>query len=178
MLITEKILQDAIDVANRCLNHIYPKYIEPRNIIIKFTRAESYWAQITRSTAKPIGKYNDFIIKIGKLFEKIADPDLCKLRLEECMIHELIHTIPKCNNHGKYFKLMANKVNAMYPKYQIQTQTSGSRYGLAEPEPKKLYEIYCPNCGKKYYYSRKPKYDISKYRCNNCEFKFLEIKKL
>lgn len=28
--------------------------------------------------------------------------------------HELLHTLPNCNNHGKYWKMYANKVNRLF----------------------------------------------------------------
>ena len=122
-----KQIQQAVDNANTCLYSVYPKYIEPKNIIVKFTRARSYWATITQSTSKAIGKQKDFIIKIGELFNEIPDINLRNLRLEECMIHELIHTIPGCCNHGVRFKAIANKINRKYTQYDIQTQTDGEK---------------------------------------------------
>ena len=178
MKITTDMIQKAVDNANACLYSIYPKYIEPNFINIKFTNAKSYWAMIGQSTGKAIGNYHNFNMKIGKLFEMIPDPEVCILRLEECMIHELIHTIPSYMNHGYYFKSIANKINRKYPKYRIETQTEASRYGLPEFEAKNNYEIKCNHCGNISYRNRKLKYDISQYTCAKCGSDKLEIKKI
>ena len=171
-------IQAAIDNANTCLYSIYKNYIEPRDIVIQFTKAKSYWAMITRSTCKPIGKQLDFMIKISSLFDDIIDSGLRKLRLEECMIHELIHTIPGCNNHGTKFKRLAYRIGCKYPQYKIETQTSGERFGLPEYEPKYRYEIVCKHCGKSFYRCKKLKKPLTEYLCGNCGSDNLEIKNI
>lgn len=172
------LVQAAVSNANKCLHAVYPKYIEPDIINVTFTNAKSYWAMISQSTGKCIGDYKNFDIKIGKLFELIPNPELCIHRLEECMIHELIHTIPRCMNHGYYFKIVARKINLKYPKYNIETQTSGSRYGLPEIEAKRNYEITCTNCGNISYRNRNIRKNISDYICAKCGSDNLKIKKL
>ena len=178
MQITLEMIQEAVDIANMCLHSIYPKYKEPDTINITFTNAKSYWAMISQSTPKRLGNYRDFNIRIGKLFENIPTLDLCRHRLEECMIHELIHTIPRCMNHGYYFKSIARKINLKYPKYKIETQTEGSRYGLPEIEVKHNYEITCINCGNISYRNRNLRKPITNYICAKCGSDELTIKKL
>lgn len=178
MKLSVELVQAAVDNANKCLYSIYPNYVEPRFINIKFTKAKSYWAMISQSTSKPIGKYKDFNIRIGSLFELIPNDDLCIIRLEECMIHELIHTIPGCNNHGYKFKQIANRVNRKYCKYKIEVQTSGDRFGISAPEPQINYEIICKHCGARFYRSRRLKKPLSDYMCSICSSDNLEIKKI
>lgn len=175
---TEAQLQAAIDNGNSCLYSVYPNYVEPGNINFIFTKAQSYWANICQSTGKAIGKHKDFVIRIGSLFNLISDEDLRIHRLNECMIHELIHTIPGCNNHGRKFKQLASRINLKYPKYNIQTQTGVENYGITIAEQPKKYKIVCSHCGKTYYYTKKPKYSINEYQCSICKSDKLKLIKI
>lgn len=177
-MITVAELEAAIENANKCLLSVYPTYKEPDNINIKFTKAEGYWAKICRSVSINSSNEYNFNIQIGALFDKISDEKMRILRLEECMIHELIHTIPRCNNHGPNFKRIAQRINIKYPRYLIETQTATERYGLESTPIKKKYEIHCKDCGKIYYYGKKPRYDVSKYSCSKCGSDNLFLEKI
>lgn len=160
-------IEKAIDNAVKVLSSVYNKFDAPYINSITITNASSYWANIRR--VKSHGDVS-FSIRVSKTIELIPNEELAQRRLEETIIHELIHTIPGCMNHGSYFKHFCSLVNNNYPnRYVIKTRTNSEDYGVAiENKPKFKYEIVCTHCGKKYYYARKPKYDIRNYTCGKC----------
>jgi len=72
------------------------------------------------------------------------------------IIHELLHTVKGCMNHGEKWKLLANKVNKNYPQYEISRTTPLEFLGLENTESNKQYKyvIECTVCGKKWYRMR------------------------
>lgn len=155
------VIENALELAGNILLDTIPNFKVPNISRIKLTNASSYWANIGRDRDIP----DSFAMHISRTFEKIPNPDRAEIRFHSCMIHEMIHTIPGCNNHGKKFKKMCSLVNKKYPKYQIQTLTSSSEYGVDEESKTPKYICHCKDCNMKYFYFRKPNYDISRYIC-------------
>lgn len=166
MFITENIVRKAIKNANEVLKTVVPNYVEPLIRNIKITNATSYWAIIQKDKEHP-GTYN---LRVSKSFNLIPDEERAQNRIEECIIHELIHTLPRCWNHGRYFQGYAYRVNTKYRKYRVQTSTSNSEVGIEKPvaEKKPKYISTCKKCGKTSKWFRKPKYDIHMYCCSIC----------
>lgn len=167
-------IKKCINKANEYLYSVYSKYQEPDFIDLEFSKAEGYWAKIYKNDI-----YNNersFTIRLGGLFNLIEDRGKQLHRLQECMIHELIHTIPKCNNHGRNFKDMAIRIAYRYPEFNIQRETACEDFSIIPYERSKKYIITCQKCGKQYYYAKKPKYHISTYKCTCCGSDNLEIK--
>jgi len=73
--------------------------------------------------------------------------------LMNTLIHEYLHTCPKCMNHGKLWKHYAEMINSKY-HYHIKTRTSSAEKGIVD-ERKPKYVIECPHCHKQSYYYRK-----------------------
>ncbi len=92
--------------------------------------------------------------------------------IKNTIIHELIHCIPNCNNHGKEFKKYANYINKNLG-YTIKTtgnkredyQKSNLEY---QEEADYKYKIKCKNCGQEFYRKRISKNFTQKYRCGKC----------
>ena len=175
MKLCESDIRNAIENANYVLSYVCNngEFTKPYIKEIKITNAKSYWANVRRCD-------KGFAIRVSKLIELIPNEALAKRRLEETIIHELIHTMPGRMNHGPKFKSICNKVNRVFgDKYKIGTTTDSSDYGVKlEDKPKQKYIITCPDCGKVYYYSRKPKYHISMYNCSVCGKSHLELKEV
>ena len=169
--VTPKNIENALTLAGNILIETIPNFKIPNISRVKITNASSYWANIGRDRETP----NSFAIHISKTFEKIPDPIRAENRFHSCMIHEMIHTIPGCNNHGKKFKRMCSLVNKKYPKYQVQTSTSSEDYGIPRENKNPKYIIQCKECGKKYFYFKLPKYPISEYVCKCGKENTLEI---
>lgn len=102
--------------------------------------------------------------------------ELDKAIIKNTIMHELIHCIPFCNNHGKEFKQYAKLINEKlgyditrvgnkkedYQKSQIEYQE----------EEQYRYKIVCQKCGQEFYRKRLNKNFASKYRCGKCRGKF------
>lgn len=163
--LTESVINSGIENASKILSEVYPTFQVPNIWSIKVTNATSYWANIGRD--KKVR--SRFGMHISRTFEKIPDENLARLRFETCMIHELIHTIPGCNNHGNNFKRVGRMVKRKYPQYDICRCVSAEEFGVdkAEAKPAK-YLIRCEHCKHEYRYQRKPKYAISEYKCSKC----------
>lgn len=161
--------------ADQLLKSIAPSYIVPVIDNIKFTSANGYWAKIDKRNKKP----NHYNLIIGNLLNLIPDITLRQKRLNETILHEMIHTLPGCFNHGSTFKKYCVCLNKKYG-YSLQRTTGVSEYGIEVEHVKRKpkYLITCPHCGKQYHYTRKPVYDIHTYSCGRCGFSKLEIEAL
>lgn len=115
-------------------------------------------------------KYKKHHIEISKWVMDLDDKII-----KNTIIHELIHCIPYCCNHGQEFKKYANIINSKLD-YDITTvgnkkedfKKSNVEYVEATKEYK--YKIICLKCGKEYLRVRKPS-NLSKYRCSICNGK-------
>lgn len=99
--------------------------------------------------------------------------DLDENIIKNTIMHEIIHCLPNCNNHGKEFKKYANYINRNLG-YNI------TRLGNKEEDFKKSnleykektntykYKIICNKCGQIIYRQRLKKELIHKYRCGKC----------
>lgn len=96
--------------------------------------------------------------------------------IKNTIMHELIHCIAFCNNHGTKFKKYASYINEKLG-YNI------TRLGNKEEDYKKSnlsysdeekynYKIVCLKCGQSFYRKRLNNNFITKYRCGICRGKF------
>lgn len=116
-------------------------------------------------------KYNKHVIEISKwvmeLDEKI---------IKNTIMHELIHCMPYCNNHGAEFKRYANYINNKLG-YDISRvgnkEEDYKKSNLEYKEEKQLkYKIECQKCGYTFYRQRQNKNFTRKYRCGKCGGRF------
>lgn len=91
------------------------------------------------------------------------------------ILHELIHCIPYCNNHGAEFKKYANYINE---KLGYQIKTRGNRKEdyqasnlIYQEDDDYKYKIICENCKQEIYRKRFNKNLIKKYQCAKCKRK-------
>lgn len=89
--------------------------------------------------------------------------------LLEIIAHEILHTCPGCNNHSKYWKDYAFKMNNAYG-YNIKRTSLPKELGISEniQDRKEVkYIIKCKSCGQKIERRRKSKLlkNINRYRC-------------
>ena len=96
--------------------------------------------------------------------------------IKNTIMHELIHCIPFCNNHGTEFKKYASLINKNYG-YDI------SRVGNKKKDFEKSniefneennynYKIVCKDCNLEFYRQRLCRNFSRKYRCAKCGGKF------
>ena len=165
-------IENALIVANQILSECVKSYCEPYIYKIDFReKSKSYWAKIGRNSKKHAG----YFLRIGGLFNLIPNEELAKVRFQSTIIHELIHTIPGCMNHGSKFQRVCMLVNKKYPQYKLQTTTGAEDFGIQLDEPTPKYKIICKCCGKEYLYQRKPKLNINMYKCSKCGKGNLEL---
>lgn len=96
--------------------------------------------------------------------------------IKNTIMHELIHCIPYCNNHGTNFKKYANLINKKYG-YDISRvgnkkedfEKSNIEYNVTETYN---YKIICKECNQEFYRQRLNKNFAKKYRCAKCGGKF------
>ena len=120
-------------------------------------------------------KFNNYHIEISKWLLELND-DIIK----NTIIHELIHCLPYCNNHGKEFKYYAKLVNQKLG-YNItrlgNKEEDYKKSGLEfKQDSKKInykYKIICKKCGQTFYRQRMKKSFIRRYVCGKCKGKLL-----
>ena len=149
MLLTSSLIKEYIKKGNKILIDSYPEYKNPTISSIRITSAKSYWGQILKTPD------NSWSLKISNYISLIEDEKSFQCRLMSCVIHELIHTIDGCFNHGKKFKQIAAAVNLRYPQYNITTETAAEDYNITIPESPNKYKVTCTQCGYSYFYKRK-----------------------
>ena len=107
--------------------------------------------------------------------------DLNEDIIKNTIIHELIHCMPRCNNHGEIFKKYAKNINENLG-YNItrvgnkEKDFNKSNLEYKEKEIKYNYKIICENCNYSFFRQRVRKNFNKKYRCGKCGGKFEIIK--
>lgn len=98
--------------------------------------------------------------------------NLNKEIIKNTVIHELIHCMPYCLNHGKEFKKYAQIVNKELG-YNI-SRVGNKREDFINSNIQYIestndkYKIKCIQCGQLYYRQRLAKNFAKKYRCGKC----------
>lgn len=137
-------------------------------------KSTKYYIYIKRKKFVKYARYKKYHIEISpwvmELDEKI---------IKNTIIHELIHCLPGCDNHGKQFKMYANLINNTL-KYNISRL--GNKAEDYEKSNKQFmeqnvynYKIECQKCGQTFYRKRLNKGFEKKYLCGKCKGKFTII---
>ena len=145
----------------------------------KQEKPDSNYKTISRIGRRKFVKYEKFNrhnIEISKWVLELEDNII-----KNTIMHELIHCIPYCNNHGTEFKKYAYIVNSNYG-YDISRvgnkkkdfEKSNIEYNEIE---KYNYKIICKGCKQEFYRQRLNKNFTRKFRCDKCGGRF-EIVKL
>ena len=112
-------------------------------------------------------KFDKHHIEISKWVMELEDNII-----KNTIMHELIHCIPYCNNHGTEFKKYANLINNNYG-YDIsrvgnkRKDFEKSNIDYSEKENYN-YRIICTGCGQEFYRKRLSKSFTRKFRCAKC----------
>ena len=95
------------------------------------------------------------------------------------VMHELLHTVNGCFNHGAKWKKYAEYINRKLPRYNIRRVATKSDTALiiAHKEPAYNYILCCTKCGQEIKRQKKTKVVINykKYRCGKCGGKLERI---
>jgi predicted SprT family Zn-dependent metalloprotease len=165
MVVTEFDVLMMGKVVDEEIKAVFPGYTKPIIDRVEINpRAKGYYAKIGKIAGKP----GHFFIRVGGLFALIPDQAVAKRKFKETIMHEHLHTVPGCWNHGEQWKCYASILNRTYG-YDIKRTTDGETLGITKDKPQPKYVIKCPHCGKEYYYVRKPQYHVAMYRCGRCK---------
>ncbi len=126
------------------------------------TRARRRWGQCRKF---PDGHYE---INIS---ERLLESPEQKDALRTTILHELLHTCYGCMNHGKRWKMYAEKVNAALG-CTIRATESSKEMGLPEETGRAVYKhkFVCRTCGAVVYRQRESRFtkNYQYYRCARC----------
>ena len=162
MFLSEGLIEQYIKSSVDIIKEVMPSFVCPNFHSIKITRARSYWAQISNTPY-----WEDFYdLKVSQVFNQIPDQTKAETRLQSTIVHELLHTIKGCFNHGSKFQNMCYRINRLHPELKLQTGTPAEDVDVTLPikEPKMTFT--CNKCGKVYNWFRKPKYSSDNYCCS------------
>ena len=92
--------------------------------------------------------------------------------IKNTIMHELIHCMPYCNNHGTEFKKYANLINISYG-YDISRvgnkKKDFEKSNIEFNEEKNYnYKIICKGCKIEFYRQRLSRNFTRRYRCSKC----------
>ena len=168
MKLTPDYVKSALCIANSIVKDCVEDYEEPSISEIKIYPARSFWGQITYQGGR------SFSLKISKVFEEIGDDTVAaRNRFMSTLVHELLHTVRGCMNHGSKWKMLASAVNRKYPDLNITRCTSMSQFGVKKREKQYRFQVICHKCGYSYMRQRKSEttdpYFLNHFcRCGNC----------
>lgn len=122
-------------------------------------------------------KYKMHKIEISKWVMELEDKII-----KNTIIHEIIHCLPNCNNHGTEFKKYAEYINKNLG-YNISRlgnrREDFEKSNLKYQEKEKInYKIVCENCKQTFYRQRLIKNLTKKYKCGKCGGKLIVYKLL
>ncbi len=99
--------------------------------------------------------------------------------IKNTIIHELIHCLPKCTNHGDDFKKYAKIVNDNLGYNISRVGNKKEDYDNSNLEYEEIenykYKIICKDCGQFFFRKRLNKNFVKKYRCGKCNRKVENI---
>ena len=135
------------------------------------TRAKKRWGQCC------VEGYRTFSIDISS---RLLDNSVDIKRLENTMLHELLHSVPGCMNHGDKWKMYAEKVNRAYG-YDIKRCASYEEQGVSMPEPSEYkYNVTCEHCNATWNFNRRRKWFSRPHggavcpHCKNRDFRIIQ----
>lgn len=139
---------------------------------------------INKRLKKALGRCNKnrgiYNIEINETYLRVGNPQ----NIHNTIMHECIHCVEGCFNHGPKWKAVANKVSQLYPQYSINRASYDKEYGkvLEEGPSSYKYQIVCGDCGCKMdKYKRWSKtlesifWAEEKYQCGRCKSRKLIV---
>lgn len=114
------------------------------------------------------GKKNSYAIEISERLMNFGSPE----GILNTMLHELLHTCPRCFNHKQPWK---NYAEAVYNKYGINVKRTNNEQekGMDTSNPKEKgykYVVKCEKCGLEQFHKKETKVikNIKAYQCSKC----------
>lgn len=135
------------------------------------TKPSSYTLELNERALKRFGQCqsksgNRYVIQINNFHNKLSPEE----DVMDTLIHELLHSLPKCMNHGEIWKRYANKYNSVYGTTIGRTSPIRGDYKTFKEEREKQkgktqhknhsvysdgkHKITCSKCNTSWYYER------------------------
>lgn len=95
--------------------------------------------------------YNNYIISINESYLRLASPE----NIHNTIMHEVIHSIDGCANHGPNFKRAGEKVCKYYVFTSITRLGKDKTYMDEVVATKYKYQLRCKTCGHTWNYMRR-----------------------
>lgn len=116
-------------------------------------------------------RFNKHHIEISKWVMQLDETII-----KNTIIHELIHCLPGCNNHGALFKKYSIYINDKlgYDIKRLGDKKADYKFSnleFDEDEKDYNYKIICQDCGYIFFRKRLKNDLIKKYRCGKCNGK-------
>lgn len=130
-----------------------------------------YYEKIGKRRYVKYAMYKKHHIEISKWVMDLND-DIIK----NTIIHEIIHCMPNCSNHGEDFKKYAKYINYKLG-YNISRVGNKNKdlidSNIEIAKEKYNYMVQCSNCDYKFYRKRIVSNFSKLYRCGKCKGKFI-----
>ena len=169
MELTIGVIEQNIDKAIGIIKEVYPQFNYLGFGRIKISRSRTTHACVTFNR-----RTNTFEeLTVSNIFNEFKDDNVAKEKLLVTLVHELLHTIPGCQDHKGKWKALAGLVNKKHPFFNIGRTDNFYPYLKNEEFTKVMktkeatWRLRCPECGKVYDYTRKSKYGGA-YECGVC----------
>jgi len=131
-----------------------------------------YIEKIAKRKIIKYSKYKKHNIEISPWVMELKDEII-----KNTIMHEIIHCMPYCNNHGERFKEYAKYINSKLNYDISRVGNKKEDYLKSNVEYKEdnqyKYKIECQKCGYIFYRKRCNKNFNRKYRCGKCGGKFI-----
>ena len=135
------------------------------------TIPSNYTLELNNRALKRLGRCeskggNRYVIQINEFHNKLSPAT----SVMDTLIHELLHSLPKCMNHGEIWKRYANKYNSVYGTTISRTSPLDGNYKIFKEEMEKKkgntqhknhsvysdgkHKITCSKCDTSWYYER------------------------
>lgn len=117
---------------------------EARSAGIPVSNAIHPVVQINR---RALTRFGCCVYKNGIFTIQISDRLLASsIACKQTLMHEALHTCPGCKDHGKRWKLYAEKVNTKYG-YSVARTDSHENLGVEKPAVEVRHLLVCAKCG-------------------------------
>lgn len=146
---------------------------------IKYGKVNS-WTVNTRAKCR-LGQCRKNLIGLFdiNISERLLNEEIDDQMALNTIMHELLHTVKGCFNHGVKWKMYAEIVNSKLPKYDIKrvvniNETSGI---IERKSPVYKYILRCAKCGQEIKRQKASKVitNYKRYRCSKCGGKLERI---
>ena len=153
-------MKDLKKLFNECMEEVKSVGIKPGNIIsiTVNSRAKKRWGQCAK-------RGNTYKINIS---DRLLQDNLNDRAAKNTIIHEILHTVDGCFDHGSEWQYQANKINRAFPFYQIKRTNSPQELGVPNRTAKDYrYNVICESCGHVWVYDRAGKVvqNPSRFHC-------------